>query len=216
MFDSRHHHPLTVFLVALAAAVVLGACGERGASRQQQADPPLKESTPAIETAPMPTPPMTPPSTEDAGVIGFHGFGPAKFGDDEEAVRMAWGRPLMLSGSEPASCAYLMPDPRPAGEGFAIAFMLVDGRFARYDVGSERYTAPGGGKVGSAVEQLELLYAGRIDTGPHKYIAGGKVLVVTPPDGGDARLVFEAAADGIVKNWRIGVPPGVHYVEGCS
>lgn len=204
-------------VVAGVALLTLGltACGDRKAP--PPVDPPLQENTPDVPVAPMPTPPMTPPTTEEPGVIGFHGFGPAKFGDNEESVRMSWGRPLTVSGSEPESCAYLMPDPRPVGSGtFAIAFMLVDGKFARYDIDSDRYTAPGGGKVGSSIDQLEQFYAGRVTSGPHKYVENAKVLVVTPQDGGEARLVFETTAEGTVKTWRIGVPPGVHYVEGCS
>ncbi|HEY0974926.1 MAG TPA: hypothetical protein VGE57_10575 [Solimonas sp.] len=202
--------------VASLAMLSLGmaACGER--APPPTVDPPLQDSTPAVNPEPMPTPPMTPPArNEDEGVIGFHGFGPARFGDNEEAVRMAWGRPLALSGSEPEFCAYLLPDPRPP-TGVAIAFMLVDGKLARYDIDSERYVAPGGGRVGSSVDQLEQLYEGRISVGPHKYVEGGKVLIATPPEGGDARLVFETNAQGVVQTWRIGVPPGVYYVEGCS
>ena len=51
---------------------------------------------------------------------------------------------------------------------------------------------------------------------PHKYVEGGKVLVVAPADGGEARLVFETDAEGRITSWRIGLEPQVHYVEGCS
>lgn len=152
--------------------------------------------------------------SEALPVIGYHGFGPARFGDDEEAVRISWGRPLEKSGSEPDHCAYLLPEPRQAPPG--IAFMLVDGRFARYDIDTPRYTAPGGGVVGDDTATLHILHEGRIEVQPHKYVDGGAVWVVTPPDGGTARLIFEIDAQGQVSRWRVGVPPGVYYVEGCS
>lgn len=59
-------------------------------------------------------------------------------------------------------------------------------------------------------------YAGRVETQPHKYVVGGKYLIVTPPDrSASARLVFEADTDGTIKRWRVGEPPAVFYVEGC-
>ena len=33
---------------------------------------------------------------------------------------------------------------------------------------------------------------------------------------GDTVLVFETDEDGTVTEWRVGVPPYVDYVEGCS
>lgn len=182
-------------LIPSAVLLALAACGER-------APAPGTALAPAAVTQP------------EASPVGFHGFGPAHFGTDEESVRMAWGRPLRHSGGE-TSCAYLLIDPHPA-EGFGIAFMLVDGRFARYDVDTPRYVAPGGGKVGSSIDQLERLYGPRLQSRPHKYTADARELVVTPDQGGEARLVFETDANGRVTDWRIGVPPGVHYVEGCS
>lgn len=164
----------------------------------------------ALMSAPAPSAFMA----EARPVIGYHGFGPARFGDDEEAVRISWGRPLEKSGSEPDHCAYLLPEPRQAPPG--IAFMLVDGRFARYDIDTPRYTAPGGGVVGDDTATLRALHGERIAVQPHKYVDGGAVWVVTPPDGGAARLIFEIDAQGQVSRWRVGVPPGVFFVEGCS
>ena len=42
------------------------------------------------------------------------------------------------------------------------------------------------------------------------------VLRVADPGGGNGALVLELDKDGRVDEWRIGVPPQVDYVEGCS
>ena len=198
---------LTRIGAALATVLALQACREREPS------PPAVPTIAPVDDHPVLDPPLQPVAGEN--VIGFHGFGPARFGDDEEAVRIAWGRPLTLGGNDGDNCRYLFPEPRPA-QGYGIAFMIVDGRFVRYDVDSDRYIAPGGLVAGNQVAEVEKAHAGRIERRPHKYVDGAAYLVITPEGGGDARLVFETNGGGLVESWRLGVPPAVHYVEGCS
>lgn len=150
---------------------------------------------------------------EDPPIHTFTGFGPATFGDDEESVRIAWGRPLTVQGSEPEACRQLFAEPQSA---FGISFMLVDGRFARYDVTGPQFKAPGGIRVGDTRATVEQRYDGGVTVAPHKYVEGADVLTVESPTGGTARLIFEMTPEGIVERWRLGVPPGVDYVEGCS
>jgi hypothetical protein len=94
--------------------------------------------------------------------------------------------------------------------------MMEDGKFVRYDVGTAKEAAPGGGKVGMVVEQLKLLYGEALQSAPHKYVEGGKVFTVAASDGSPAKLVFEADGVGKVTAWHVGLPPQVDYVEGCS
>lgn len=170
------------------------------------------KAEPAIET---------PVKKYDPEVINFEGFGPAKFGDNEESVRMSWGRPL--NASKPAvgaTCYYLYLDPKP--EHYQeIAFMFEDGKFVRYDVDDSKWVAPGNIVVGDTLEKVLKAHAGHIQNQPHKYIEGAHTLVVTPPviksgEKSNASLIFETDANNIVINWRIGVSPQVYYVEGCS
>ena len=149
--------------------------------------------------------------------IGFAGFGPATFGSSPEAVRQAWGRGLD-EGPGPAegsTCRYLIFAAE-KGAPYRIAFMIEDEKFVRIDVASPDYIAPGGGRVGMSADEIRALYPGRVEESPHKYVEGGKYLIVAPEDGGPARLVFEVDAAGRITEWRVGVPPQVHYVEGCS
>jgi len=187
------------------------------------APPSLPETGEPAPTAPEPANPTsaiadetgTPAGT--ASVTGFHGFGPARFGDDEESVRIAWGRPMSFDrvASADAPCAYLAPDPKPS-DGLDIAFMFESGKFVRYDVKGDQYQAPGSGMIGNTMDALKALYEGRYTEQPHKYIEGGRNLIVSGPDGSDSRLIFEIGADGTVSSWRVGVPPQVDYVEGCG
>jgi len=143
---------------------------------------------------------------------GYDGFGPAQFGGDEESIRMAWGRPLTVSGREPSACRQLFAEPSGTA---GISFMLVDDRFARYDVTTAQFKAPGGTQVGDTRAMIEQRYGDRLSASPHKYVEGAETLSVVPEQG-EAKLVLEMTPEGIVERWRVGVPPAIDYVEGCS
>jgi hypothetical protein len=216
-----------------AALVGVAGCDHRSDTAMAQVEPPpaekvgpgaATEAVPAAEEPPAPDQSQQeqlagstqPPPRNDAAVINFEGFGPAHFGDNEEAVRVSWGRPLKASKPAPgATCYYLVQDPQPEGAA-GIAFMLEDGRFVRYDVDVPLQVAPGDIVVGDTVEKVSAAHAGHSEEQPHKYVEGAKNLIVTPPAGGTARLVFEISPQGRVERWRIGLPPQIFYVEGCS
>lgn len=205
---------LKPLLVAATLSLLLAGCGER--SPGPAAD--TADAQPvAVEAAPEAPPAIAPEVPQyDAEVINFEGFGPAKFGVDEEQVRMAWGHPLQAgTPAEGASCYYLTMDPTPTG-GRGIAFLFEDGGFRRYDVDVPTHVAPGGLVTGMAAEAVEAAFPGRVESQPHKYVEGARYLVVAPEAGGDARLVFETDAAGTIVSWRIGMPPQIHYVEGCG
>lgn len=150
------------------------------------------------------------------GTISYEGFGPARFGSTQEDVRMAWGGDLGdAQPSEPGGCYYLIPQPLTQG-GYRVAFMIEGDRFARMDVRADDVTAPGGGKAGMTIAEIEAQYGGRVEQRPHKYVPEAKYLRITDPAGGNGVLVFETDAQGRVDAWRVGVPPQVDYVEGCS
>ncbi|HEY5850481.1 MAG TPA: lectin [Lysobacter sp.] len=149
-------------------------------------------------------------------MIGFSGFGPAKFGASDEQVRMAWGADLGDARPEqPGGCYYLLPQPRTA-KGYRIGFMIEQDRFARIDVDALDIEAPGGGKVGMSAQDIDRIYAGRVTRQPHKYVEGGQYLRVADAGGGSGVLLFETDGAGRVSSWRVGVSPQVDYVEGCS
>jgi len=209
--------------IAAVLLLALSACGEREPSRPPApAQPP--SSSEARPAAPATTSPPTTPTTATPtagampapGAIGFAGFGPAPFGATEEQVRMAWGKDL--SGPKPdnaGGCYYLMPEPRTL-HGYRIGFMFEGERFVRIDVDADDIEAPGGGRVGMTTQDIQRLYAGHVQVQGHKYVEGGHYLRIPNPAGGSGVVLFETDADGRVSAWRIGEPPQVDYVEGCS
>lgn len=150
------------------------------------------------------------------GAISLAGFGPAKFGASAEEVRMAWGGDLGdAKPSEPGGCYYLIPATQ-TKQGYKIAFMVEGDKFVRIDVASDEIVAPGGGKIGMDEAELQKLYHGALQSMPHKYVEGGRYLSVAASGAAPGKLVFEVGADGKATEWRIGLPPQVDYVEGCS
>jgi hypothetical protein len=167
--------------------------------------------TPAAPPAPTVAASSAAAANGPLAMARYDGYGDMRFGMDEAAFRTAWAGEL--GGQSGDACFYLWPKWVRAPSDFA--FMFEHGKFVRYDVGTAKETAPGGGKVGMTGQQIRDLYAGHVQTQPHKYVVGGKVLRVTRA-GGDGVLVFELDAAGKVTAWRAGVPPQVDYVEGCS
>lgn len=210
-----------VLPILLLAACAIG-CTDRAAP---PATPAAAEAAPAAPAAAMPTPATPGPATGgtlrvDApapGTITFNGFGPAAFGADAEQVRIAWGGDLGdAKPEEPGGCYYLIPQPL-GPEGYRTAFMVEGDAFVRIDVRRDDVLAPGGGKVGMTRAQLAALYPA-LEAEPHKY-TDGQYLRIPDPAGGKGVLVFEVDGTGDearATTWRIGLPPQVDYVEGCS
>jgi hypothetical protein len=105
-------------------------------------------------------------------------------------------------------------DPKP-GNGDGIRFLFEDGKFARYDVDVPEHVAPGDLTTGMTAADVKAKFPAAEEQ-PGKYDPAAKVLIVAPADGGAARLVFVTDASGTITSWHIGVPPQVHYVEGCG
>lgn len=197
-------HPI---LVGVCVVVLAGCQGGSPEAPVPAATVPASPSTALAAAAP--SAPAT--DADPLAMARYDGYGDMRFGMDEAAFRTAWGGEL--EGQPGEACFYLWPKWVKVPADFA--FMFEDGRFVRYDVGTAKETAPGGGKVGMTSQQIQDLYAGHVKEQPHKYVVGGKVLRVTRADG-DGVLVFEVEADGKVTAWRAGMPPQVDYVEGCS
>ena len=186
-------------------ALLLAACGSR-----EQAGPPAHATA---ASAPVATVTGQPTAAAPARMARYDGYGDLSFGMDEQAFAAAWQGELRRLGPAGAACFYQTPKWIKTPSDFA--FMFEHGRFVRYDVGTAKEAAPGGGKVGMGAEQIRALYGARVSELPHKYVPGARVLRVTAPHG-EGALVFETDTQGRVTHWRAGVPPQVDYVEGCG
>jgi len=216
-------------MALLAALTTLTACSDRTAPAASPETATAPAASP-VEAAALTAPPSdtaAPPAGNTSGslrvdkpadgTITFQGFGPAKFGGTQEDVRMAWGGDLGdAKPSEPGGCYYLIPQPV-GTDGYRTAFMIEGDKFVRVDVRRDDVTAPGGGKVGMTQAQGAATDSG-LEEQPHKY-SDGQYLRVKDTAGGNGVLLFETDGkgnDAKVTEWRIGVPPQVDYVEGCS
>jgi hypothetical protein len=146
------------------------------------------------------------------GAARYDGYGATRFGVDEAAFRHAWQSELTGTPTADGSCHYLSP--KWAKSPADIGFMFERGRFVRYDVGTAKETAPGGGKVGMTVEQIRALYGSGLEQSPHKYVEGAYYLRMARNR--SEVLLFETDAAGKIIRWRVGVPPQIDYVEGCG
>jgi hypothetical protein len=210
-----HRSPF-LLVVAIAATASLVACKPAAPAADEA---PVAVTEQPAEATPVPTPETsgpdvaeTPPAGE--GQAGFAGYGDMKLGSSVEEAKTAWGGELDGKQGEAGGCYYLWPQWVKTPSDFA--FMIEGDKFVRYDVGTDKEIAPGGGKVGMGVDQLNKLYADGLQSAPHKYVQGGQYLSIAASGVAPSKLVFETDAAGKVSAWRVGLSPQVDYVEGCS
>jgi hypothetical protein len=205
---------LSALLPPLLLVLALSACQREAAGPNDTATaqtPPANDQ-PAEDVPPATAPVVTPPASDT--LARFDGYGDLRFGMSADEAKKAWGGELRGEAAADGGCYYLRPIW--AQNAAEFGFMIENGKFARVDVGNDKETAPGGGKRGMSADEIRKLYAGRVEEQPHKYVDGGKNLRISDAGGAAGALVFETDAAGKVTAWRIGVPPQVDYVEGCS
>ena len=199
-----------------ALALALSACRQEAPVE----DAPVADDAPPVAEQPVQEPPATdipaspdtaaPPVATDAR---FDGYGDMRFGMTADEAKQAWGGELKGIPAEGEGCYHLSPKWVKVPAEFA--FMFEGGKLVRYSTESDKYVAPGGGKRDMSADDIRKLYPGAEEQ-PHKYVEGGKNLRIKDAAGSNGVLVFETDEDGKVTSWRVGVPPQVDYVEGCS
>lgn len=191
---------------ALAFALLtLAACSP-------SSPPPPPAATPAAGGTTSQTAPISAPAAAN-GMAAYDGYGALRLGMDEATFRKAWQGELAGQLDAAGGCSVLRPVwAKAPGD---LRFMFEQGRFVRYDIGTAKEPAPGGGTVGMDGARIRALYGEAVQVAPHKYEAGASTLRIATPDGRGA-LVFETDASGKVTRWRVGLTPQVDYVEGCG
>ncbi|HDS0922453.1 MULTISPECIES: hypothetical protein [Stenotrophomonas] len=194
-------------VLAFGIAIALAGCDRHPEPPSADAEAAVVE--PAADAA-VPAAPAADPATQ--GPARLDGYGPLTLGATLDEVRTAWKEPLQ--GEVPDDYCHAL---RPQGSQADDVILMIEGkRLVRYDVRNDRIVAPGGGKVGMSLGQLQTLYPDRGDLTPHKYDEKGHNLRVRPAAEGAAIVNFEINGDGTVTAWRVGKTPQVDYVEGCS
>ena len=199
----------------LIAAAALSACKPEAPAPEAAspvAEPPAAEVAASVPETATPATPEDAPSNDTQA--SFTGYCDMKLGSTADEAKAAWGGELNGKPGADSTCYYLTPKWVKKTSDFA--FMVEEGKFVRYDVGTDKEAAPGGGKVGMSVEELQKLYNNALQSAPHKYVEGGQYLSVAASGVAPSKLVFEADAAGKVTAWRVGLAPQVDYVEGCS
>ncbi len=206
-------------LLSLVIALGVVACKP---SAPEPTTPAAADPAPAVAGTITPAEPAPPsqaeaaatpaPASDQLATLG--GYGGMKLGSTAAEARTAWGGELKALGSQSDACHYLVP--QWAKDGRDLAFMIENDHFVRYDVGNDKEIAPGGGKVGMSVGDLQKLYRNALQASPHKYVEGAQYLAFDTSGVAPTRLVFETDAAGKVIRWRVGLSPQVDYVEGCA
>jgi len=193
-------------VLAFGIAIALAGC-------DRHPEPPSADAQAAVvEPVPATTPPAPAADPATQGPARLDGYGPLTLGATLDEVRAAWKEPLQGDVADDYCHAL-----RPQGSQADDVILMIEGkRLVRYDVRNDRIVAPGGGKVGMSLGQLQTLYPDRGDLTPHKYDEKGHNLRVRPAAEGGAIVNFEINGDGTVTAWRVGKTPQVDYVEGCS
>ncbi len=205
-----------LLLVVAIATTSLVAC--KPATPVEDVAPVATAEQPA-EATPVSAPETTAPVATESpfaseGQAGFAGYGDMKLGGTVEEAKTAWAGELIGKPGEAGGCYYLTPKwvKKPSD----FAFMIEGDKFVRYDVGTDKEIAPGGGKVGMSADELKKLYGDALQAMPHKYVQGGQYLSIAASGVAPSKLVFETDAAGKVSAWRVGLLPQADYVEGCS
>ena len=196
-----------VLVASAFSMLALAACNRHPSGEAApSAPPPAASATPAAAASV-----ATAPATRTAT---FKGYGEARFGMNSKELREAWKAPLAgQAPANPGDCYQLATDPAAPR---SLSLMIEGDKLVRYDVNNDAEVAPGGGKRGMDIDQIRKLYAGRIREQPDKYVPGAVDLRVSADDDSGSALVFQTDAAGKVTSWRVGQPPAVDYVEGCS
>ncbi|MBH1636655.1 hypothetical protein I5U65_16275 [Stenotrophomonas maltophilia] len=208
------HLPLAGLLL-----LSLAACGR---APETPAEAPAKDTAPPTAAADADLATRAPADPRTDSPARLDGYAGATLGAGIAEVRSGFGTPLQGLGTDAAGkplpaddsndgCYFLRPqdaeDPR---------LMIEARKLVRYDVRSAAVTAPGGGKVGMTLGELQVLYPERADVGPDKYDEKAQHLRVRPAQEGGAVIDFALGADGRVGAWRVGQTPQVDYAEGCG
>lgn len=200
---------MTYKLFAVATAVlVLGAC-----NKQSDATAAKEPVAAPVATQPTANSPQTP--LVATGAAHFDGYDKLRFGMTAAETNKAWGKPLPARSPAATSDCYVVA-PVSSTTPAALSWMIDGDKFVRYDVRNDSDVAPGGGKLGMSGDEIRKLYGGRVREQPQKYVPGGQYLRVSADGDSGTALIFDTDAAGKVTGWRVGQPPQVNYVEGCS
>lgn len=195
-------------MLGVLATSWLGACGRDAAPRLDTLRGADTLAPPLVRNAP-----PAPSSSAGALQLTERGIGPLQVGMTLAEVRAATeGAVTAPPAADTAACGFANWKGGPGG----LRLMTARGRIVRIDVDSGTTTTSAGARIGDSEARIATLYAGRVETKPHKYTSG-HYLTIRPASAADSsyRTVFETNASRVTR-FRAGRRPEVEYVEGCG
>lgn len=207
------------------ALLALTACQKpAGSADSAQAAPAETGKAPAA-AAPAGNPLEPPARPVRSDAVGYDGFSggaapgspvDARFGADAAAIRGAWGGEMKdNNGQRPDAACFLLYPVRGAIT-HQYGFLMGKNGLAGIDVYDPKAQAPGGGRIGMSIDEINRTYAGKIKQVPNPTFEGAAFLEVPSPQGKDTQLTFETDALGNVTNWRIAVKGAMAHEESCT
>lgn len=206
---------------AAATALFLTACDPVTPADPAPLTPPEETGAPSGPDMPATDPssgPQVQPAeagTEDqtsCTTITADGLCGVRFGMSAEEAKAAHERGLHDMGDsavgEEQACYYLGPQ----RGNYDVGYMVVDGSVQRVDIRAPGVATAQGVEVGMPATAVEGLYQ-EIERQPNKYTDRDNLIIQLQ---GDAKLIMETDEAGNISTYRVGLPPAVDYVEGCS
>ena len=193
--------PRTAEDSAAAAEAMVDSAMKSG---REALTPPGESASAAVTLPPQGTEPAA-----DEWQVTPRGIGSLKAGMSLDEANVILHGDLDVPAN-PGECTVVKKKGDPKG----IAVMVENGIVTRVNVTGPSVTTVEGAKIGDTEERVKSLYPGQVTVQPHKYTTG-HYLVVTPPNAGEHRIIFETEG-GKVTRFRSGKMPSVGYVEGCS
>ena len=210
-------------LVALAVAVLLGACGAETPVEDGQAAVNVPAAAPAAKVG----------AAAEVGaakaaepVLTSGGWGPLRIGMSRAEVVAALGEdrnPEAVGGPDPESCDEFYPARAPQG----LLVMIEQDRLTRISlVGASRVKTDRGLGLGATAAAVRAAYGPELRAEPHKYEeAPAEYLTAWTRDApSDERSETPASARGV--RYEVGAKgavqaiiaggPSIRYVEGCA
>ena len=183
------------------------------AATTTQPVPTTRPPAPTVTT----TTTVAPERLSTSSRLSLDGLGPVDIGMTLDQASAAAGTPIRIPPDDPhdGDCRYAYAAGVPE-----VAFMVINGRIARVDVGDRsgrRMTTVSGIGVGDAEDAVKRTYPGRIRVEGHPYRPAGHYLVYAPADPALAHLSMIFETDGqVVTTFRAGMKGAVAQIEGCS
>lgn len=192
----------------------LAACGRPEPKRSAGTSASSRiDSTSPTGTRPDSATRPTVPDTSPAWQVTVAGAGPIRVGMTLTEAAAAMHSALPDTSKLDRACAYVRFDSLPDG----LSLMWVDGLIVRVDVSKPTIATQEGARVGDSESRIRTLYDGRFSEQPHKYVKGGRYLIVSAPMAGDGSLHLVFESDGThIAHYRAGREPQVEWVEGCA